>query len=60
MKDRIVKATLTRSAIGTSPRQRATLRGLGLTRRGKAVLLKDSRALRGMLRTVAHLVAVEE
>ena len=60
MKDRIVKATLTRSAIGTSPRQRATLRGLGLTRRGKAVLLKDSPAKRGMLRAVAHLVAVEE
>jgi len=60
MTDRIVKATLTRSAIGTSPRQRATLRGLGLTRRGKAVLLKDSPAARGMLRAVAHLVAVEE
>jgi large subunit ribosomal protein L30 len=60
MKDRIVKATLTRSAIGTSPRQRATLRGLGLTRRGKAVLLKDSPAVRGMLRAVGHLVAVEE
>jgi large subunit ribosomal protein L30 len=60
MKDRIVKATLTRSAIGTSPRQRATLRGLGLTRRGKAVLLKDSAAVRGMLHAVAHLVTVEE
>ena len=60
MSDRIVKATLKRSAIGTSPRQRATLRGLGLTRVGKAVLLKDSAAMRGMIRTVAHLVAVEE
>ena len=60
MKDRIVKATLKRSAIGTSPRQRATLRGLGLTRLGKAVILKDSLAIRGMLRAVAHLVAVEE
>jgi len=60
MKDRIVKATLCRSAIGTSPRQRATLRGLGLTRIGKAVLLKDSAAVRGMLRAVGHLVAVEE
>jgi large subunit ribosomal protein L30 len=60
MSDRIVKATLKRSAIGTSPRQRLTLRGLGLTRVGKAVILKDSPAVRGMIRTVAHLVAVEE
>ena len=60
MSDRIVKATLRRSAIGTSPRQRATLRGLGLTRVGKAVILKDSAPIRGMLRAVAHLVAVED
>jgi large subunit ribosomal protein L30 len=59
MSDRIVKATLRRSAIGTSPRQRATLKGLGLTRVGKAVLLKDSPAVRGMLHAVAHLVQVE-
>jgi len=60
VKDRIVKATLRRSEIGTSPRQRATLRGLGLRRIGKAVLLKDSAAVRGMLRAVGHLVTVEE
>jgi large subunit ribosomal protein L30 len=60
MSDRIVKATLKKSAIATSPRQRATLRGLGLTRVGKAVILKDSPAVRGMIRAVAHLVAVEE
>jgi large subunit ribosomal protein L30 len=60
MTERIVKATLRRSAIGTSPRQRATLRGLGLKRVGRAVILKDSPAVRGMLRAVGHLVSVEE
>ena len=60
MTDRIVKATLRRSAIGTSPRQRASLRGLGLTRVGKAVILKDSPAVRGLIRSVAHLLEVEE
>ena len=60
MTSRIVKATLRRSHIGTSPRQRATLRGLGLTRIGRVVVLKDSAPVRGMLRTVAHLVTVEE
>ena len=59
MSERIVKATLRRSAIGTSPRQRATLRGLGLTRLGRSVILKDSPAVRGMLAKVAHLVETE-
>jgi large subunit ribosomal protein L30 len=60
MSDRIVKVTLKRSGIGTSPRQRATLRGLGLTRLGQAVILKDSPSVRGMIRTVGHLIVVEE
>jgi large subunit ribosomal protein L30 len=57
--DRMVKATLRRSAIGTSPRQRLTLRGLGLTRIGKSVILKDSPQVRGMLAKVSHLVVTE-
>jgi len=60
MTDRIVKVTLRRSAIGTNPRQRATLRGLGLTRVGKSVIVKESPSVRGMLRAVAHLIGVEE
>lgn len=60
MGERIIKATLQRSPIGTNPRQRATLRGLGLSRIGRAVILKDSPAVRGMLRAVGHLVVVEE
>jgi len=59
MTERMVKATLRRSQIATSPRQRATLRGLGLTRLGKSVILKDSPAVRGMLAKVAHLVETE-
>jgi large subunit ribosomal protein L30 len=59
MSERMVKVTLRRSAIGTSPAQRATLRGLGLTRIGKSVILKDSPSTRGMLDKVAHLVERE-
>ncbi len=59
MSERIVKATLKRSGIATSPRQRETLRGLGLTRVGRSVILKDSPAVRGMLAKVAHLVETE-
>ena len=55
-----LKVTLTGSAIGCTERQRETLRGLGLRRRERSALVKDSPAVRGMLRKVAHLVCVEE
>jgi large subunit ribosomal protein L30 len=59
MAERMLKVTLRRSAIGTKPQQRKTLRGLGLGRIGQSVILKDSPAIRGMVRTVAHLVETE-
>jgi large subunit ribosomal protein L30 len=59
MVDRMLKVTLRRSAIGTKPAQRKTLLGLGLGRIGQSVILKDSAAIRGMIRTVAHLVETE-
>jgi len=59
MSDPMIKVTLRRSAIGTSPRQRATLKALGLTRIGKSIIIKGTGAARGMIATVAHLVATE-
>ena len=59
MSERMIKATLRRSEIGTAPRQRQTLHGLGLRKIGKSVILKDSPAIRGMLAKVAHLVETE-
>jgi large subunit ribosomal protein L30 len=49
-----------RSANGASPRQRDTLRSLGLGRIGRTVERSDSPELRGMLRKVEHLVEVQE
>ena len=57
---KMIKVTLTGSAIGCTLRQRRTLLGLGLRRRERSVILKDSPAVRGMVRKVAHLVRVEE
>lgn len=48
------------SAIGSTESQRATLRSLGLRHRESTALVKDSLPTRGRIRTVAHLVAVEE
>jgi len=54
-----IRITLKRSPIGQGERQRATLRGLGLTRVGRSVVREDTPAMRGMVRKVQHLVAVE-
>jgi large subunit ribosomal protein L30 len=48
-----------RSANGASPRQRDTLRSLGLGRIGRESAHKDSPQLQGMLRVVEHLVEVK-
>lgn len=44
------------SGIGKPERQRATLRGLGLTRMNREKILEDTPAVRGMLAKVQHLV----
>ncbi|MFC1837819.1 50S ribosomal protein L30 [Thermodesulfobacteriota bacterium] len=55
-----VKVTLTKSMIGSTRKIRNTLVGLGLTRREKTIIRKDTPEIRGMLRKVEHLVTVEE
>ncbi len=52
--------TQTRSAIGRLPKQRQTLRGLGLRRIRHTVERPDTPEIRGMIRKVSHLVEVEE
>ena len=55
-----LKVTQTRSLIGRPADQRATVRGLGLKRLGDVVVKEDRPEIRGMVRTVRHLVVVEE
>jgi large subunit ribosomal protein L30 len=57
---KVLRITLRRSGIGCTKDQRATLRGLGLTRVGKTALRNDSPSLQGMLRKVSHLIEVHE
>ncbi|MGL4624201.1 MAG: 50S ribosomal protein L30 [Culicoidibacterales bacterium] len=52
--------TLTRSAIGAKPKQKATIQALGLKKMQQTVTLVDSDATRGMIAKVAHLVTVTE
>jgi len=52
--------TQVRSAIGAKPKQRGTLRALGLRRLGQSNTLPDRPEIRGMLARVPHLISVEE
>ncbi|MCA9708580.1 MAG: 50S ribosomal protein L30 [Myxococcales bacterium] len=54
-----LKVTLVRSTIDRPETQKRTVVGLGLRKRGSSVVLEDTRAIRGMIRKVQHLVAVE-
>ena len=55
-----VKLKLIRSGIGRPRRHREVLRGMGLTKLNKMVVLKDTPELWGMIRKVSHLVEVIE
>ncbi|MFA9563239.1 MAG: 50S ribosomal protein L30 [Acidimicrobiales bacterium] len=55
-----LKVTQTRSGIGSKPKQRGTLRALGLRGIGKSNTLPDRPEIRGMLSRVPHLIEVEE
>jgi large subunit ribosomal protein L30 len=55
-----LKVTQVRSAIGCKPKQRGSLRALGLRRIGQSNLLPDRPEIRGMIARVPHLVNVEE
>jgi len=55
-----LRVTQVRSAIGTKPKTRGTLRALGLRRIGRTVEHEDRPEIRGMLARVPHLVTVEE
>ena len=49
-----------RSAIGNKPKNRGTLRALGLRKIGDTNVLPDRPEIRGMLARVPHLIEVSE
>jgi len=54
-----LKVTQVRSSIGTKPKQRGTLRALGLRGIGKTNTLPDTPDTRGQIAKVPHLIKVE-
>ena len=59
MSEPMLKITQVKSAIGTKPKHRGTLRALGLGRIGKTNTRPDRPEVRGMVARVPHLITVE-
>ena len=55
-----IRVTLKKSLIGRKPKQVRTVRALGLRRIGSSVEHQATPAVLGMVRSVSHLVDVEE
>ena len=53
------KVTLVKSTIGAKPAQKATAASLGLKKIGDFIIHEDNAALAGKVKTIAHLVKVE-
>ncbi|HSP38071.1 MAG TPA: 50S ribosomal protein L30 [Frankiaceae bacterium] len=55
-----LRITQLKSGIGGTSRQRETLKTLGLRRIGATVVREGRPEVRGMVRSISHLVEVEE
>ena len=55
-----MKITQVKSSIGANPKQRGALRTLGLGRIGKTVERPTEPSVEGAVRSVRHLVKVED
>ena len=55
----VLKLTLVKSVIGSTKRQRETVKGLGLRRIRHQVERQDTPEIRGKVEKVAHLVKVD-
>jgi len=55
-----LKITQIRSTIRCTKKQKATMKSLKLSHPNNSVVRTDNTALRGQLKSVAHLVKVEE
>ena len=55
----MIKVTQRRSTITSLPKHRGTIRALGLRGIGSSHVLPDNEAVRGMIRSVSHLIEHE-
>jgi large subunit ribosomal protein L30 len=58
--DKKLRIRLTRSIIGLSPKQEATVKALGLRRMHQTVSHDDTATIRGMIAAVPHVLEVSD
>ncbi len=59
-KKKQLKITLVKSVIGSTKKQRAVVKGIGLRRIRHSVIREDRPEIRGMINKIPHLLKVEE
>ncbi len=58
-KKKTVKVTLKKSPIGTLPKHKLCLKGLGLRRVNQSVEVEDTPSVRGMIQKINYMLSVE-
>ncbi|QTM69124.1 50S ribosomal protein L30 [Buchnera aphidicola (Hormaphis cornu)] len=58
--EKYVKITQIKSSIGRLSKHKLTLKGLGLKRIRHTVYLKDNIFIRGMIRSIAYMLKIED
>lgn len=58
--DKKIKITLVKSLIGSTEKQRRTVKALGLTKKDQTVEHSSSPVIMGMVNAVSHLLKVSE
>ncbi len=58
MSDKEIKVKLKRSLIGSKAYQKKSVKGLGLSKVGQIVLVKDTPENRGMINKAIHLLEI--
>lgn len=56
----MLKVTLVKSVIGSTPKNRATAQALGLRKTNRSAYHEDNPVIRGMIHRIHHLVVVTE
>ena len=55
-----IKITQVKSSIGHIKKQKMTLRALGISKTGHSVIQNDTPSVRGMIKSVDHLITTQE
>jgi len=59
MANKTITIKLKKSVIGSKPKQKSSIKGLGLRKTGSSKTLENTPAVRGMIKKVMHLLEIQ-